>query len=617
MSPSRILVVEDDFIESMDIQRCLESFGYEVVGVASYGEEAVKMANDLRPDLILMDIVLKGDWDGIESYEKIKYLDIPVIYLTASSDKASMQKAMLTGPYAYLIKPFESHDLKIALELALYKHGMEKELKESKSLSGGLFNNLQSPVYIQELQEQVWIFSEVNEAMVNMFGYSADYLNGKSLEAIAASEGNDMQQIQEYAADTYAGNPQRFDFWGKRSNGEIFPVEINLYPGSYGDKPMIMGVMVDITDKSSLKHSSKTHTIPLSPIITGPETSEYAKTETQWKESAEKYAMLFDQAQDMITLNLMKENGLPGKFLEVNKAGLERLGYSKDEFLEMTPADIIALDKRADILKNAMDLEEKGYVNFEIVHVTKKGKKIPVEVNNHIFQWNGEKVALAISRDITQRKKAYKKMEEALQEKEILLNEIHHRVKNNMQIISSLLSLQKRFVDDEDAVNILKESQNRVKSMAIIHEKLYQSSDITRINFADYLRSLVADLFYSYYIDNHQIRPFMEIDDIKLNIETAVPLGLIISEIVSNSLKYAFPDGRTGEVYLSLRTLDNGYEMIIGDDGIGFPADIEFRKTESLGMQLVNSLIKQLDGDIELDRTNGTSFIIRFKELNS
>ncbi len=222
---------------------------------------------------------------------------------------------------------------------------------------------------------------------------------------------------------------------------------------------------------------------------------------------------------------------------------------------------------------------------------------------------------LIIAIDITESKQFEIELTNSIREKEVLLQEIHHRVKNNMQIISSLLNIQTRYVDDAEAVNVLKESQNRVKSMAMIHEKLYNSQSFNKIYFVDYIESLVWDLFYSYSIKKGTIKPVLDIDDVKLNIETSVPCGLIITELVSNCLKYAFPDGRQGELKVSLKIKDDYYELKISDNGIGFPENIDFKNTESLGLQLVNSLTDQIDGEIELDSTNGTEFKIRFQEL--
>ena len=165
-----------------------------------------------------------------------------------------------------------------------------------------------------------------------------------------------------------------------------------------------------------------------------------------------------------------------------------------------------------------------------------------------------------------------------------------------------------------EAVKVLKESQNRVKLMGMIHEQLYQSKDLTKINFSDYVDSLVNDLLESYDVKD-RILPKITIDDIRLNIETAVPCGLIISELVSNALKYAFPEESNGEVLVSLKSFGNGYVLIVEDDGIGFPETVDYKNSESLGLQLVNNLTEQLDGTVEIEDTSGTRFKITFKDL--
>jgi two-component sensor histidine kinase len=222
---------------------------------------------------------------------------------------------------------------------------------------------------------------------------------------------------------------------------------------------------------------------------------------------------------------------------------------------------------------------------------------------------------IVAEKEIESRKNAENKIKASLNEKNILLQEIHHRVKNNMQIISSLLNLQTRYVDDEEAVNVLKESQNRVRSMAMIHEKLYKSDDLSNINFVDYIQSLVSNLFFSYNINNPQIKSKLLIDNVQLNMETAVPCGLIISEIVSNSLKYAFPNDMHGEILVSLKSQEDGYELIISDNGIGLPEELDIDNNKSLGLILVKSLTAQIDGDITIHRNLGTEFRINFKEL--
>jgi two-component sensor histidine kinase len=220
-----------------------------------------------------------------------------------------------------------------------------------------------------------------------------------------------------------------------------------------------------------------------------------------------------------------------------------------------------------------------------------------------------------LQQKIAERKKAEEKIKTSLQEKEVLLQEVHHRVKNNMQIISSLFNLQSGHIKDKQALEIFKSSQNRVKSMALIHERLYQSKDLARVDFAEYVQILTTHLFSSHGISPGVIKLNLKIKDVSLDINTAVPCSLIVNELISNSLKHAFPGGKKGEINIAMRSLKgNEIELIVTDNGIGLPKKVDFRKTDSLGLHLVSLLAEdQLHGDIKLDRTKGTSFSIKFK----
>ncbi len=210
------------------------------------------------------------------------------------------------------------------------------------------------------------------------------------------------------------------------------------------------------------------------------------------------------------------------------------------------------------------------------------------------------------------------KTESSLQEKELLLREIHHRVKNNLQVISSLLSLQSRSSKDEQAIEMAKESQNRIKVMALIHEKLYRSKDFANVEFNDYIKNLVNDLFASYRVSASRISLKMEIENISLGIDTAIPTGLIINELVTNCLKYAFSKDRDkdGEIRISLRSIENGQnELIVSDNGVGIPETLDIKNAESLGLRMITNLTERsLHGRVNIKRGNGTEFQIIFKE---
>jgi two-component sensor histidine kinase len=215
--------------------------------------------------------------------------------------------------------------------------------------------------------------------------------------------------------------------------------------------------------------------------------------------------------------------------------------------------------------------------------------------------------------EIAERKKAEGKINASLHEKVVLLREIHHRVKNNLQVISSLLNLQSGYIEDKKSLEIFRESQNRVRSMALIHEKLYNSKELNKIEFSEYIKSLTKDLFNSYNIDNDRISLRSDFEGIYFEVDTAILCGLIINELVSNSLKHAFPNGKKGEVFIGINKIqDNKYVLILKDNGIGFPQNLDFRKTESLGLQLVITLTEQLGGVIDLNRNGYTEFKIIF-----
>jgi PAS domain S-box-containing protein len=223
------------------------------------------------------------------------------------------------------------------------------------------------------------------------------------------------------------------------------------------------------------------------------------------------------------------------------------------------------------------------------------------------------KVNEDLRNEISERKRAEEKINVSLQEKVVLLREIHHRVKNNLQVISSLLNLQSGYIEDKKSLEIFRESQTRVRSMALIHEKLYQSKDLNKIEFSEYIESLIKDLFKSYNVDSDRIRLNSKLEGIYFEIDTAILCGLIINELVSNSLKHAFPSNKKGEVFIGLnKDAKNKYTLILKDDGIGFPSTVDFRKTESLGLQLVTTLTEQLGGTIELNNNGYTEFKIVF-----
>jgi len=401
--------------------------------------------------------------------------------------------------------------------------------------------------------------------------------------------------------DLYKNPEKRQEFIGKlKTDGKLDQYELEMV--SHTGNTINMLISANLTDEI------------ISGMLMDITQRKYAEKALQ--DNEEKYRTLFESNPNYTILV-----DLNGVILDINSAAAEFTGLSPGKLIGRNFSELGIFpseDSTFQREKFSHALKGETVKPFQYKLINRKDEYSWVESQLVPIKKDGEiNSVLVIATDTTERKNAIDNLKSSVNEKKILIKEIHHRVKNNMQIISSLLSLQSQHLkdDEEVALDVLKESQNRVKSMAMIHEKLYQSKDFTHIKFEEYVQRLVSDLFYSYStIQNVNFK--VEVDDVDLNMETAVPCGLIISELFSNSLKYAFPHGREGEVYVSIKKDHGEYRMVISDNGIGIPMDFDFEHAESLGLQLVNSLTKQLDGEIKLDRSHGTKFIISFKELS-
>lgn len=249
-------------------------------------------------------------------------------------------------------------------------------------------------------------------------------------------------------------------------------------------------------------------------------------------------------------------------------------------------------------------------------------KYLEDEIEKRTFQLNQKTKQLndlnhSLEKEIAEKKSTQEKISKALKEKEVLLKEVHHRVKNNLQIISSMFKLQIEHIEDESVLEIFRDSQNRVKSMAMIHDKLYGSYDSSKIDFQEYVKSLIKGLFLSHGVSDNRIKLDLRQDFLSIHIDIAIPCGLIINELVTNSLKHAFPNNATGQITVELRiNKNNEMDISVFDNGVGMPCGFDLNKKAFFGLQLVSILVKQLDGTFSIQSDAGTMARVNFSVLN-
>ncbi len=326
------------------------------------------------------------------------------------------------------------------------------------------------------------------------------------------------------------------------------------------------------------------------------------------KNSNKEYKQLIDGMNDTASVI-----DFEGKFVEVNDAAVRNLDYSREELLTMGPVDIdshLSADEIAKLIKSMKSDEKKV---FETEHRTKQGEIIPVEISSSPVTYRGKPAILNIVRNITERKKAEAELKKELREKTMLLTEIHHRVKNSLQLVASLLHLQSLKITDDHILSLFDQSRNRIFMMARVYEKLYHTKNFASIDYKEYLEDVLNDIYQSSGL-SQRVSLKLDVKNVILGLDTAIPTALIINELFTNSIKHAFPGDRKGKIEVRFHMLDEEtYELIYRDNGVGLPAGVDFDSTEVSGLNLVKNLAQQIEGTATLEQNDWTTFRIIFK----
>lgn len=503
------------------------------------------------------------------------------------------------GNIAYINYSYSEHLLRAAgyyfIYLALFRSFIEQPYEnrvveeeklrhEAEERYRNLFENASDAIVTFDLQDRV---TSWNKSAEKMFGYTAQEVSGKEISHMIVPANllteKELLIIKANSGKKVSG----VETLRQRKDGTKINVSLTISPIQDENQNIVgmSNIARDITERK--------------------------QAEEKLLESEKKYRMLIENIQDGVFIIQ------DAKMQFVNEAFAKIGGYAMEEIIGKDFRELVAPED-LDLVANRYSRRQAGEdvpKEYEFRILYKDGTRRIVNMNVGLITYQDRIASMGTIKDITERKRAEEQIKASLKEKEILLREIHHRVKNNMQVISSLLRLQSGYIKENGYLGMFKDSQNRIMSMSLVYEKLYRSENLEKINFKEYLKDLVNELFQSYGVEQIKVALDINTEDISLGVDTAIPCGLIINELVTNSLKYAFPDGRKGEIKIALhRTDENEIELAVGDNGVGIPANLDFRNTKSLGLRLVTIMVEnQLNGEINLDRSRGTEFKIKFK----
>ncbi len=460
---------------------------------------------------------------------------------------------------------------------------VEKELRQAQEYARSIIDSSLDMIVATDIDYNI---NEFNSAAEATFGYSREEVIGQPL-SVLFSDNQEMTKVVERITDV---GSLANEIINRKKDGTFFIsfLSASVIKNEKGEIVGAMGVSRDIT---ALK-----------------------KAEEELRLSEERHRAIYDQAYIGIA-RIAKM----GRFLLVNERLCDMLDYSAEELYKKTFYELGIQEEVEESLVDWDQLLSGRIKNFsrEQTYVRKDGELLSANVTVSLVRDSNDNpnYFVAVFEDITERKEYEKQLEESIKEKEVLLKEVHHRVKNNMQVISSILNLQSSYIDDETALGILRESQDRIKSMSFVHESLYQSKTLSEVNFSEYIQNIARNLFHSYGRREGGLTLDFDLEELYLNLDTSIPCGLIINEVVSNSLKYAFKGREKGVIRIEFSKLSDGkLKLIVSDDGIGLPDNFDIENAESLGLQLVTTLVTQITGELTIDSSNGTRFNIVFKE---
>jgi PAS domain S-box-containing protein len=571
MSKNILIITEDDLMDDGLIQM-LDSWGYKTHFTLKTDIDKIP---DLHPDLVIMDI----PQDDPEIQSIMSKLNSPTIYLPlvrGNSDSLSI--------LTYFDGPVEDEKLKFAAEMVIYHTQTSKNLRHNHETYRLLYEN--APMAYQSLDADGNII-EVNNTWLVKLGYKKEDVIGKWFGSFLSPESVERFKIN-FPKFLVADEVSNVEFEMVRSDKSQITVSFDGKIGYdlNGNFKQTHCIFKDITAQKIVENALM-------------ESEKYYKTIFENTGTA---TIIVEEDSTVSLVNTQFENLYGMKWENID---------GKLKWTDMVTSEHLSKMWKYHKLRRLNPNSVPRNYEFDLVDSEGNIKNIFVTVA--IIP--GTSKSLVSLQDISYSKMTENKLKTSIKEKDTLLREIHHRVKNNLQIISSLLNLQSRYIKDSEALDVFTESQNRVRSMAIVHEKLYKSDNISKIDFAEYINDLASNLFYNYNIEPNKLTINTNIENIFFDVDTSIPCGLIVNELLTNCVKHAFPGDKTGHINIDVENNEGNYTLNVSDDGVGFPETIDYKNTDTLGLQLVTNLVNQLNGTIEIKNNDGTNIKIKFQEL--
>ncbi|MGD8353795.1 MAG: PAS domain S-box protein, partial [Pseudomonadota bacterium] len=575
-NPMPMFIIEPETLRIINVNMAtLNRYGYDK-------KEILKMTlRDIRPP---------EDVEG--TVQRIKSMTGPVVKYGVSRHLTKDGELMFMDISSHEIQ-YEGKKARLALCSEITAQvSARKALEESELKFRSIVESSPMGLHMYRLDEDDnLILTDANPAADRILGIEHRPFMGSKIEDVFPGVGDsDLPvRLREVCSSGSPWSNEQFNYKDQQIEGAF-----EVYAFQTGQRTAAV-LFLDVTEKK--------------------------RAEEAIAESEEKFRLAFITSPDSVNINKFEN----GEFVDINEGFSQIMGYDREEVIGRTTIELDIWDDIKDRERLIEALKQDGYAyNLEARFRAKNGDIGIGLMSAKIINLKGEMHILSITRDITDLKntqnallRSEEQLKASLVEKEMLLREIHHRVKNNLQVISGLLDLQAHHIRDPVDRELYKDSQNRVITMALIHEALYQSTNLSQVDFAEYIRNLCENLMVSYGADRNRIKLEIEAEKTEMVVDTAIPCGLIINELITNALKHAFPGDRRGTISLTFRRMRNrNYLLVVSDDGVGIPRDMDINDTSTLGMQLVSALTGQLGGTLKVRRSAGTGFTIKFREYH-